>query len=296
MFAAFYGFTWIVTAIIPDGTVLFGNADSTLFQLALFHSLFNVTNTLILMWFIPQIVSLAGRMVGTGGESADSLKFLSHGYQEVSDALIFEAKRYLEKLSGTVKRMTLRFVELLDDGKPDVKEYMSLQQQDEDETDELEEELSRFLSDLSEKELSIDHHQQLNEMIRLVAELERIGDEALSLIGLWKKLAKRSITLESDQKKELGSYFHTVMELMNLVFDTVIYRKQEWSQEHFSEVRQRCEKQQKKIEKGIRKRLKSGSHVRLELVYLDITHTLASIKTQLNEILHGGLEEYGTAE
>lgn len=296
MFAAFYGFTWIVTAIIPDGTVLFGNSNSALFQLSLFHSLFNVTNTLVLMWFIPQIVNLAGRMVGKGGESSDSLKFLSHGYQEVSDALMFEAKRYLEKLGTTVKRMTLRFVELLEDSKPDVKEYITLQKNDEDETDELEEELSRFLSDLSEKELSAAHHQQLNDMIRIVAELERIGDEALTLIGLWKKLSKRNITLEEDQKKELGSYFHSVMEMMNLVFDTAIYKKQAWSNEHFIDVRQRCEKQQKKIVKGIRKRLKAGAYVRLELVYLDIAHTLGSIKTQLNEILQGGFDEYGVPE
>jgi phosphate:Na+ symporter len=191
MFVAFTGFTWVVRRIIPDGAVIFGNENYLLFQLALFHTLFNITNTSVLAWFIPQLERAAVRLVKddiTGSEA--SLRVLSHGFQEISEAYVFEAREYLKKLFGRVEQMLGNFTDLMVENERPAGEVYQTQVEIENDIDELEEELAEFLAEISSRDMSPEHHNDINIMIRTVGELERIGDELLQASKVWKRWRK----------------------------------------------------------------------------------------------------------
>ncbi len=295
MFAAFYGFLWLVRFIIPDGAVLFGNPNYNLFQLSLFHSLFNITNTLLLAGFIPQLEKLATRMVPVrDAQVASSLKLLRSGYQEVTDAHIYEAEQYLKRLVQHVRNMMTRFESFVGkDGKDgEGKALHEKQTMEKADVDILEEELSSFLIDLSSSDLSIAHRRQLSQMLQVISEFERIAGEYVKIASLMKKLDKRDLLLDASMKDSLGD------------FTALVHRSLEWSSDHLpgvnpesekpdtDELLSAIEKQRKKMVKGTRNRLQEGANVRLELIFFDMINGLASIGSQSMELTSAGIEEH----
>ena len=80
--------------------------------ITLFHTLFNVGNTVLLAWFIPQILWLVDRMVpeakeGTGKERKDEyhLTYISGGTVSTAELNLQSAKKELQLFSKEVLKM-----------------------------------------------------------------------------------------------------------------------------------------------------------------------------------------------
>ena len=70
-FTTFVG--WVLHGDVFDAT----NTEMANSGIALFHTMFNLANVLIMIWFVPQLVSLAERTVKSGGDSDEEYK-LNH--------------------------------------------------------------------------------------------------------------------------------------------------------------------------------------------------------------------------
>ncbi len=295
MFVAFTGFALLVRRIIPDGSVLFGNENYLLFQLALFHSLFNITNTFILAWFIPQLEWAAGKMVKDQlGQSEISLRMLSQGYQEISEAYLFEAQKYSDKLFERVGSMLANFRNLLESGHIPAGEFYENQLAIEAEVDVLEGELSEFLSELSGKDLSPAHHSEVGIMTRSVGELERIGDEMLRISKVWKKMAKRNFDLPPEQAAALREMVLQLEEMHRQSAAVLRERKVSPSRATVSALQKNLIKSHKGSYKGLRTRLEAGGNVRLELMLMDILNAIGEIRDLFVDIVEFDQESRST--
>lgn len=293
MYPAFYGFLWLVKFIIPDGAVLFGNPETSLYQLSLFHTFFNVVNTSILVWFTPQLEKASIHLVRKGGSEESSLRMLRHGFQEVSDALLFEARKYLKKMSDRVHIMLDRVLQMLEGKENDILVQLQYQEEDEEVVDKLEDDLSVFLHEVSTKELSPTHHLEVANMIRVVTELERMGDECLTVLTFWKKLGKKNLELLPDMRRGLKTYLDFLHELLTLAVELEVDKKKEkekdFSQVHVIEAK--MAQLRKGIQKAARSRLKQGGNIRLEMFYLDIVNALGTLANHMLEMVHYSKDE-----
>ena len=86
------------------------------FHLSMFHTLFNIINVALLIWFVPQIASVVKRMVKPSKEEEDNekeytLEYFSTSVQPVPEIAIIEAKKEVIKMSDMMNMMLNLFID-----------------------------------------------------------------------------------------------------------------------------------------------------------------------------------------
>ena len=162
--------------------------------LSCFHSFFNLLNTSVLVWFIPSIEKLVNKMVPANDEEEFRLKFIPTGLMSASELSIEPAKKEIEAFSKRVVRMYEFIPDLFvekDDKKFDY--LMQRTKKYEEITDRMEVEIANYLTKVSENELSLGASQEISSMLRIVDNLESIGDSCYQL----------SLAIESKKKQNI---------------------------------------------------------------------------------------------
>lgn len=149
--------------------------------LSIFHTFFNVVNTIILAWFIPQIIKIVNWMVLTKENESDEeyrLLYIPGNWMSTSELNIQSAKQEIEQFSKRVLRMygflpalrTAKSEEEFDEIFARVKKYEEI-------TDRMEVEIAQYLTRISAGGISEASSQRVSGMLRVVDNLESIGDE-----------------------------------------------------------------------------------------------------------------------
>ena len=179
--------------------------------LSCFHSFFNVTNTLLLVWFIPAIEKIVNKLIPSNEEEEFRLKFIPSGFMSAGELSIEPAKKEIEAFSKRILRMYDFIPELfyLDDDKK-FEQLMSRTHKYEEITDRMEVEIANYLTKVSENGMSLGASQEISAMLRIVDNLESIGDSCYQL----------SLTIESKRKQNI-SYSQEMNDKLQKMFSMV---------------------------------------------------------------------------
>lgn len=215
MLVLFYPFLYLISWIVePNG----GNgihlaALSIPVALSLFHSIFNITNTSVLVWFIPSIERIVSKIVPINEEEDFRLKFIPTGFMAASELNIEPAKKEIESFSKRVLRM-YNFIPELFEEKDEKKfeQLMSRTRKYEEITDRMELEIANYLTRVSENELSISASHEVSAMLRIVDNLESIGDSVFQLSIAIDSKNKQNISFTDEMNSKLGKMFSLVRE------------------------------------------------------------------------------------
>ena len=181
--------------------------------ITLFHTLFNVVNTVILAFFIPWLIKIVNWMVKTPPEEAEMpthLKFISGGYLNTAELNLQSAQKEIEHFSQRVVRM-YGILPNLDNAKDKefdemferIKKYEGI-------TDRMELEIASFLTKVSEGELSNESSQRISSMLRIVDNLESIGDSIYQMAILKKNQREQGISLDQECRNNLNNMYQLV--------------------------------------------------------------------------------------
>ncbi len=106
MIITFGMFVEFVDSIAPGDSNIKGNIPV---HLAVFHTLFNLINVAVLIWFIPQIASIVTKMVKPSEDEKEeeeyTLEYFSTGVQPVPEIAIIEAKKEVINMSQMIDEM-----------------------------------------------------------------------------------------------------------------------------------------------------------------------------------------------
>ncbi|MBQ0016119.1 MAG: Na/Pi cotransporter family protein, partial [Bacteroidales bacterium] len=182
------------------GTVGY-NQEAIPLALSLFHTFFNVVNTLILAWFIPQIIRIVNVMVKSKSEDEEDefrLRFISGGWMNTAELNMESARKEIENFSRRVLRM-YTFLPGLRTAKTDDEFDQIMQRVSKYEgiTDRMELEIAKFLTKIAEGDLSKEGSQRIGSMLRIVDNLESIGDTVFQIAMTRKN--KRETAVHFDQ-------------------------------------------------------------------------------------------------
>ena len=169
--------------------------------LCVFHTFFNVANTSVQAWFIPLIVKVVNRMVRSDKEEDEEqfrLQYIRGGLMSTSELNLQAAQKEIEDFSKRMLRMytflpglrTAQSEEEFDTIMQRVAKY-------EDIADRMEIEIATFLTKTAEGELSEQGSQRISAMLRIVDNLESIGDAIYQLALIRKN--KREQAVHFDQ-------------------------------------------------------------------------------------------------
>ncbi|MBO5963932.1 MAG: Na/Pi cotransporter family protein, partial [Bacteroidales bacterium] len=215
MLVLFYPFLYLISWIVEPngGNGIHLEALSIPVALSLFHSIFNITNTSILVWFIPSIERIVSKIVPINEEEDFRLKFIPTGFMAASELNIEPAKKEIESFSKRVLRM-YNFIPELFEEKDEKKfdQLLSRTQKYEEITDRMELEIANYLTRVSENELSISASHEVSAMLRIVDNLESIGDSVFQLSIAIDSKNKQNISFTDEMNSKLGKMFSLVRE------------------------------------------------------------------------------------
>jgi phosphate:Na+ symporter len=195
------GVLWMLVVFIPvirgiaaymEGTMGVSpivEASAVPIGLSIFHTVFNLTNTLILVGFTPKIAKLVTKMVPSKGDDEEfHLEFLARNIMPTPEISIMEARKELAKFAKITIKMS-DFAHKLIAKKDDKsrKKMMDKMKKYEAITDRMEVEISNFLSKVAEGNISEDSSRKIRSLLSNANDLERIGDlfYQISLVIEW---------------------------------------------------------------------------------------------------------------
>ena len=148
--------------------------------ITIFHTFFNVGTTVILAFFIPQIVRIVEWMVPERkeeGEEEFRLTYIEPNLLSTAELNLQSAKSEIEEFSKRVLRM-YTFLPGLRTAKNDeeFEAIMAHVAKYEDITDRMEMEISRFLTRVGSGDVSEHASERISTMLRIIDNLESIGD------------------------------------------------------------------------------------------------------------------------
>ncbi len=189
------------------------NPQTLPWALCFFHTFFNVVNTLILVWFIPQLIKIVDWMVKTKDEDAEDefrLTYIDGAWMNTAELNIRQAQKEIEHFSQRVVRM-YSFLPMLDKAKDkEFDDILKRTEKYEGITDRMELEIASFLTKVSEGDLSNESSQRISSMLRIVDNLESIGDSIYQMAILKKNQREQGITLDQECQHNLENMYHLV--------------------------------------------------------------------------------------
>ncbi|MBP5677318.1 MAG: Na/Pi cotransporter family protein [Bacteroidales bacterium] len=159
--------------------------------ITVFHTLFNVVTTIILAFFIPQIVKIVTWMVpdkkADEGEEEFRLTYIEPNLLSTAELNLQSAKSEIEDFSKRILRM-YTFLPGLRTAKSDDEfdEIMVRISKYEEITDRMEMEISKFLTKVGSGDVSVHASERISTMLRIIDNLESIGD-AIYQIAMTRK-------------------------------------------------------------------------------------------------------------
>lgn len=209
-----FGVVWVLCVFFPFvdfvcSLVGYNPADTSLTDaqraailpivLSMFHTCFNVCNTFVLIWFIPQIEKVVCWLIkpGTKEEEEDfRLRYIGgNNIMKTPELSLLEAQKEIQSYAERTQRMFGFVRELLTitDGAAFAKLYSRIEKY-ESISDNMEIEIAKYLDGVSDAHLSDDSKAKIRAMMREITEIESIGDSCYNIA--------RTINRKMDGKED----------------------------------------------------------------------------------------------
>lgn len=267
----------------PAEMILSGNVAPTetqstaaLYGLSMFHTLFNTFNTLLLIWFIPQLTRIVTSIVKSKPNHEDEavrLKYISAGHTATAELSI-----------GQAQNEVVHFAEISRNGLGYVREAIKAEDEKvfelyrqklvkyEEIADRIEFEIASFLDAIPQEDISEHTRDDVKVMYKAINELESLGDsgEAISRILMRRNLHKKIFSAEQIRN------INALIDLVEKAYDIMI---RNLSQGHKSMLGLKmavdCEIEINELrnllrEEEIKRIEQNGSNYQSSVYYLDI--------------------------
>ena len=177
------------------------------FALATFHTFFNVINTAILIWFIPQIEKLVCWLIKpkqTEQEDEFHLTYIKGGIMKTPEISVLQAQKEIaifgdrmQRVLGMVRDLSQEteekaFQEIFDR----IKKYEEI-------SDRMENEIGRYLGQVGDAHLSDDTKGKIRGMLREIGELESIGDSGFNMARILQRKRDTKVTFSETQEQSI---------------------------------------------------------------------------------------------
>ena len=200
--------TWIVTNVLHAG-------DNDLFRLSAFHTAFNIFNTLLLIGFVKQIEAFVCKVLPMpeNQDAENRLLFISGGLLSTAELSILQANKEIVVFGERCRRMLTFVPKALDSKKEEDFEnaYKKLVHYEQI-TDNMEDEIGKYLGLVSEGRLSGESKNAIACMLREIGELESIGD---SIYHLGRTISRLREYGEETFNEEQNTYINKALKIVD---------------------------------------------------------------------------------
>ena len=215
------GVIWILAIYYPFLNLVTDTAAVAV-ALSLFHTMFNVTNTLLLVRFTPRIVDLVTKLVKQkdADEEIFRLRHISAGMMSTVALSLHQAKLEAIVYAKRCAKMLNYVREMFDGREPErFAEHFKRIEKYEEISDRIEAEIAGYLTKILENDLSEINAHRAQSLFKIINETESIADAAYNLARTIKRKNEHKIEFDEVMTAEMNDLFDLVkkaLDLMNL--------------------------------------------------------------------------------
>lgn len=180
---------------------------ATAYGLSIFHTLFNIINTVIMIWFVKSLTKIVSFIIKQKDSDEEfQLKYISTGMLSTSELSLLQAKKEIKVYGARTQRMYLQVRDLYyedNDNKFSTK-YSRIEKY-EGISDRMEVEIAKYLSKVAQGRLGEEGKLKLQTMLKTISEIESVADSNFNLarIILRKKENKSIYSSEMNVNVDL---------------------------------------------------------------------------------------------
>ena len=182
--------------------------------LAAFHTPFNVCNTAVLIWFIPQMEKLVCTIIKPNAmkdEDDFRLRYIGdNALMATPELSVLEARKEIQSFAERIQRMFSMVRELL--GVKNENDFVKLFtriEKYEGISDNMEIEIANYLDKVSDSHLSDETKARIRAMLREISEIESIGDSCYNIA----RTLSRKLRGKEDFTEQQYDHLHQMFEL-----------------------------------------------------------------------------------
>src|SRR5690554_3320892 len=182
--------------------------------LAIFHTAFNVLNVLLFVWFTPLLEKIVVRMIPQRDKDSEEdfrLKFITTGMLSTPELSLLQAKKEIQFFAKHTTKMYGFFRKLLYEtsDKKFNKLYTKIQKY-EGICDNVEVEITNYLSQVSQYKMSENGRRRMRSMLKLIGDLESVGDCNYNLARTVNRMRENKITFSDEAMQKLELMFNLI--------------------------------------------------------------------------------------
>jgi phosphate:Na+ symporter len=200
--------------------VLMRYRASTSYGLALFHTMFNLINTFVMIWLakiITNIVSFIIKKKATDEEF--QLRYITTGMLSTSELSLIQAWNEIKSYGMRTQKMfaiTRSYYE--EQNENDAVKLFSRIQKYENISDRMEVEIARYLTKVADGRLSDESKHQIQKMLRVVSEIESVSDGCYNIA----RTIVRKNESNATYTKEMNDNIQLMMNLVDKAIQQMI--------------------------------------------------------------------------
>ena len=198
---------------------------ASLYGVSMLHTLFNVFNTCILVWFVPWIVKTVTMMIKDkkgAEEDTVKLKFIDAGHLSTAELAVGQARNEVIHFAE-ISRRGVDFIRTAINAEND-KEFEEIRQRlvkYEEISDRIEYEIAQFLNALPEDSISEETRTETKRMYKIIGELESLGDSGESISRILSRRNSHGKTFTEEQKAKIDSMLKVVDKAYGIMIDNL---------------------------------------------------------------------------
>ncbi|MCB0540947.1 MAG: Na/Pi cotransporter family protein, partial [Bacteroidetes bacterium] len=243
--------------------------------LAVFHTVFNASNVLLLLPFVPWLVRIAEKSVKSEDDDAEEfkLKYISSGFLNAPSLALENAKKEIEMFSTLVYKMDSNINSLFFEKQKNPEKLLKKIKNREEITDSIDLEISDYLTKVSESDLTKANTTEIRGMLSTSNDLERIADIIYEMSKNYERLKRENVELPPNAKEELKELMEYTSEAIGLVKNHIEGKKDKFNLEQIINTERKINKLRKKIFTQHFVRLESGVYsARAGVIFIDFVN------------------------
>ena len=206
----FYPFINLIEWIVGGNTT--ENANS-LYALSMFHTMFNVSNTFIMIWLIKPLETIVCKILPEKKEENEfALKFISTGMLPTGELSLIEAEKEIEHYTERTHRMfdEARTLTLATYNDKNAQKYAERVANYESASDQTENAIADYLYDIDATPISTDLKNRIRNYLYLTTEVESVADRCFNISRSVVRRNSEKINFTEAQNNKLNEMFNLV--------------------------------------------------------------------------------------
>ena len=184
-------------------------ATSTLYGISMLHTLFNVINTFVLVWFTKQIANIVTRLIKdkkSNEEDVVKLQYIDAGPLSTAELSVEQARNEVIHFAE-ISRRSVDFIHRIVHAK-DNKEFEAMRDKlvkYEEIADRIEYEIAAFLNAMPDESISEETRETVKRMYKIIGELESLGDSGEAISRILSRRNSHSQTFSDEQVERIDA-------------------------------------------------------------------------------------------